>query len=194
MLTMNRFLVVCPLGAAACSDGGSSRDEADDEVANQQASVAAAGSSSPPPRAARWTGTQFCTGNADGEPLKTSEETELAAYEKSRTRVNFLGLNVGPSKDYSCEGLDLEALVAMSDKSGAFFEGGDAVACTSETGKRLTAQVGIGHDTDLRWIEPSDAPTLSFDVALREVEDASDGGLATHLPAFLRCSFDLKLR
>jgi hypothetical protein len=156
--------------------------------------VAAAGSSSPPPRAARWTGTQFCTGSAEGEALKSSEEAELGAFEKSRTRVKMLGIDVGPSREFSCLALNLEALVAMSDKSGAFFEGGDPVACTSQSGKQLTAQIGLGHDTDLRWLEPSDAPTLSFDVALREVEDESDGGLATHLPAFLRCSFDLELR
>jgi len=193
MRETNQFLLVCFIGVAAC--GGEDReDRADFEVMTRQTTAAVAGSSSPPaPRAARWTGTQFCTGNADGEPLKTSDETELGAYEKSRTRVRFSGLNVGPSKEYSCQALDLEALVAMSDKSSAFFEGEEGVSCTSETGKRLTAEVGIGHDTDLRWLQPSDAPTLSFDVALREV-DESDGGLLAHLPAFIRCSFDLELR
>lgn len=192
MHTTNRIFLVCLLSAAACGDSGGRNDTTDFEVATLQPVVAAAGRSSPPPRAARWTGTQFCTGNADGEPLKSSDETEIAAYEKSRTSVKFVGLSVGPSQDYSCLALDLEALVVMSDKSSTFFEGAQAVPCTSDTGKRLTAELGVGHETDLRWLDPSAAPSLSFDVSLRDVEE-SDAGF-DQLPAFFRCTFDLELQ
>ena len=192
MCEINRTLFVCLFSIAAC--GGEEREARTSfDDAPLLPVVAAAGRSSPSPRAARWTGTQFCTGNADGESLKSSGETELGKFEKSSTRVKFSGLNVGPSREYSCVDLALEALVSMDDKSGTFFEGADAVACTSETGRRLTAEIGLGHDTDLRWIQPSDAPTLSFDVELREV-DAADAGQRTSFPAFFRCSFDLKLR
>lgn len=192
MRETNRFVLVCLLSIAAC--GGEEREPRTSfDDAPPLPVAAAAGRSSPSPRAARWTGTQFCTGSAEGESLKSSEETELAGYVKSSTRVIFSGLHVGPAREYSCRNLELEALVSMSDKSGAFFEGGKAVACTSEAGQQLTATVGIGHDTDLRWIQPTDAPTLSFDVELREVEEP-DAGLRASFPAFFRCSFDLELR
>lgn len=177
--------------AAACGGG---KETALEPQAAEHMEVAAAGhAATEAQHMLHWSGIELCDGSAAGKSIKNSIETELGNYEKSKTEVKFVGLNVGPSSEYSCAGLTIEGLVSMSDKSGAFFEGGDSVACMSETGRQLTAEVGLGHDTDLRWLEPSDAPTLNFDVELREME-ASDAGISAELPAFFRCSFDLELR
>jgi hypothetical protein len=156
--------------------------------------VAAAGSSAPPRRAARWTGTQFCTGTADDEPLKSSEETELGSFEKSRTRVTFNGITVGPSAEYSCADLELEGLVTMGSQAGVFFDGGAAVMCTSPTGRTLKVELLRGHDTDLRYIEPTEPPTLSFEVTLVEEAASQSENLGVGLPSRFNCSFDLELQ
>jgi hypothetical protein len=185
-----RFLIACSL-AAAC--GGGSTDGHTEEQTNE--AMTSAGSAAPAPRAAQWTGTQFCTGSANGEPLKSSEEAALGSFEKSRTRVTFSGITVGPSEEYSCADLVLEGLVTMGSQAGVFFDGGAVVMCTSPTGRPLTAELLRGHDTDLRYIDPTEPPTLSFEVALvEEVARQRDNLGIEGIPSRFNCSFDLELR
>lgn len=148
------------------------------------------------PHAARWSGIQFCEGSVGGESLKSSEEVEQAAFEKTQTRVRIADMNVGSSDDYSCAAVTLEGLVTMGSQSGVFFDGAEPVECASPNGRGLTVKLLHGHDTDLRFIEPTDAPTLSFEVVLTEtVTDAENAlGVSTLSKARFNCSFDLELR
>jgi hypothetical protein len=69
----------------------------------------------------RWSGIQSCTGSNDSKELeRSSTETSIDAFEKTKTRVSIVGVHVGPTADYSCDGpLTLEGIVtnATSDDS-----------------------------------------------------------------------------
>lgn len=137
-------------------------------------------------RARAWTGIRSCSGSVDFEEIETtSDETSVASFKKSNTRITLSGVDVGPSPELSCR-LDLEGVVTMSDAKSSFFESNKQVECTSGTGRQLRVGDLDGHDFDGR---PSIGYSLDFSLRIQEPEDP-DAGFS---PTFVNCTFDLEM-
>jgi len=161
--------------------------------AGRGSATSAGGSAEPPPPPKHWLGIQVCTGrNSNGLLETTSEETSIAGYTKTQTRVRITGVRVGSSPEHSCGPLDFESVVT-SNNTSTNFTNGKQQDCTSPSGKALVASGPGGYDSDTRsqiggvtlgkW-------SLNFSVNLREPEDW-DAGVFSKVD--VSCRFELTL-
>ena len=150
-------------------------------------------------RQKKWTGIQSCSGHVEEyRPIdKTSTETAIDAFNKSKTSVSIKGITIGPSSDYSCAGLAIDGIVTMADDGGVWFESASQEqarqsSCTSPRGKALIVGWLDGYDVDLRSI--GGPWSLMFGLRIEEeVHAEADAGFA-FARVDIRCNFDLDWR
>jgi hypothetical protein len=181
------------LAHAGC---GSSTTEQPLLPIRETAGTAAITMSKKPVAQPKWSGIQSCSGYKDNKSIdKTTTETHITSFMRSKTGVSLTGVTVGPSPEYTCENMMFDGVI--TDSSGStlfFFESASSQAekqqrCKSKTGQALIVGWLNGSDTDLRSLG-SDW-SVKFELRIEEPA-APDAGVSISRLT-VTCKFELQL-
>jgi len=165
------FLTYIPTALLLACGGDDAQTNSYNDALAGAPSSAVAGSSGA--KAPRWVGTQSCDGGTSKASIKrTSTEATIAIgdYTKTTTRARVVGIDVGPSDEYSCTGQTIETLVTKSDSTGISFDTDDQMPCSSPAGHALV--IGRMHGHDFVSPIPNSVPSsLDFTIRLTEATD-----------------------
>jgi hypothetical protein len=178
--------LVLVLLATACGDDSAMVSEAAGAGRGPTSTDwAGSGAGAAAPR--RWMGIQSCRGSVDFMAIDTtSEEAFVTSFTKNKTRVQLAGVDVGPSPEYSCRGLEFEGVLTRTDGMRVDFESSKQASCTSAAGRQLLVGRLAGHSFDGR---PYIGQSLDFSVRIEEAEGPDAGFSPTHFD----CTFDLEM-
>jgi hypothetical protein len=153
----------------------------------------ASGAKAPKPPVQHWRGIQSCSGYSGEKSIATtSDETTIGSYSKTQTRVSVMGVNVGPSQEFSCaKALNFEGIVT-SNTPNTRFTSDTKQNCMSPRGTPLVAGGFDGDDLDLRTDGLGDWE-LDFEVTLEKPEDPDAGFPDFSSEIHITCKFELHL-
>jgi hypothetical protein len=200
------ILTACAIAAALTAGCGSS-DQPDTPISTnvvQKTPVAGSGGSShgdsgasAPPKVPtqHWRGIQSCSGYSGRKNIATtSDETTIASYSKTKTRVSVVGVHVGPSAEFSCaKALNFEGVVTNNSGGLTDFTGNGMQTCVSPSGTPLDVTDFGGDDIDTRTVDGLGELELDFEVRLSTPDDPDAGFPDFSMETNIICKFELKL-
>ena len=193
--TQHHVLVLAVL-CTACGDSEPPRNIID---AAEMSRPAGGGPAPTPARKPMWSGIETCSGSsAELKSIdKTSEQTSIADFVKTTTRASLVGIDVGPTPEYSCDQLSFDAVVTSTTGRDVHFESASdeplrQSLCASATGKPLLVGWLDGYDLDLRQL--GGPWTLKFQLRITEPIDPEADPLDALRRADIRCQFELELK